>query len=42
LVSGSAEFFNNPDIRKAMTPFTSRPQTRLWTDDYSSLFGVLK
>jgi SAM-dependent methyltransferase len=42
LVSGSEEFFNNPDVRKAMTLLTPRPQTRCWTDDYSSVFGVLK
>ncbi|HEV2351980.1 MAG TPA: fused MFS/spermidine synthase [Terriglobia bacterium] len=42
LVSSSKAFFNKPDIQKALTPLPAMPRTRFWTDDYSSLFGVLK
>lgn len=42
LVSGREEFFNDPEIRRALMPLPTMPRTRPWTDDYSSLFGALK
>ncbi|HLY61883.1 MAG TPA: fused MFS/spermidine synthase [Terriglobia bacterium] len=42
LVSDRQEFFDDPEIRKALVPLPAMPQARVWTDDYSSLFGALK
>jgi hypothetical protein len=42
LVGGRLEFFNAPDVKAASTPMPEVSNVRLWTDDYSSLFGVLK
>jgi spermidine synthase len=42
LVSGSKDFFNRAEVRAAVTPLPSKSQVRLWTDDYSSVFGIMK
>jgi hypothetical protein len=42
LVSGQGDFFSKPEIQKACTPLPAITHLRLWTDDYTSLFGVLK
>lgn len=42
LVSSQKEFFDDPDVRDALIPLSSTHLPRLWTDDYSSIFGVLK
>ena len=42
LVSGRQNFFQFPLIFKAATPVTSKPGLRMWTDDYSNLFQILK
>jgi len=42
LVSGDEKFFDEPEIQRAMTPLPTTRRTPLWTDDYSSVFGVLK
>ena len=42
LVSGRASFFRYPFIFKAATLIESKPGLRLWTDDYSNLFQILK
>lgn len=42
LVSGWKEFFQRADIRAASTPLPSKSKVRLWTDDYSSVFGIMK
>jgi hypothetical protein len=42
LVSGRQSFFQFPLIFKAATPVKSRPGLRMWTDDYSNLFQILK
>jgi hypothetical protein len=42
LVSNRDNLSYDTEIQKALTPLPSTPGTRLWTDDYSSVFGVLK
>jgi hypothetical protein len=42
LMSSHEEFFANSEIHKAATPLPVMTHHPLWTDDYSSLFGVLK
>jgi len=42
LVSDRREFFEQPEIKKAGMPIAVPTGLRLWTDDYSSLLGVLK
>jgi SAM-dependent methyltransferase len=42
LVSGRESFFQYPFIFKAATLVNSKPGLRLWTDDYSNLFQILK
>lgn len=42
LVSDRQSFFQFPAVFKAATPVTSRPGLRLWTDDYSNLFQILR
>jgi SAM-dependent methyltransferase len=41
LLSRRADFFDQPEIREAATPLPPA-DVRLWTDDYSAVFGVLK
>jgi hypothetical protein len=40
LVTGNRELL--PVFDRAATPWPARPLPRLWTDDYSNLFGVLR
>jgi SAM-dependent methyltransferase len=42
LVSRRPQFFAEPEIKKAGTRLPVRPNLRLWTDDYSSLLGLVK
>lgn len=42
LVSSRAGFFDYPFIRSAATPVKPLPHLRMWTDDYSNLFQILK
>lgn len=42
LVSDRPDFFSNPLIRESTESIKVRPSVRLWTDDYSNLFRVLK
>ena len=42
LVSGSHEFFKSPLIEHAARPIETGSKLRLWTDDYSSLYPLLK
>jgi hypothetical protein len=42
LVSGQADIFQHPLIRGVAKPVEDRPRLRLWTDDYSNLFQILK
>lgn len=42
LVSARGEFFENPAVRKAGTPVNFKKGLRLWTDDYSNLFRILR
>jgi SAM-dependent methyltransferase len=41
LVSGDQSFFARPELRVA-TETEADPKVRLWTDDYSNLFRILK
>lgn len=41
LLSRQVEFFDRPEIREAATPMPPA-DVRLWTDDYSAVFDVLK
>jgi SAM-dependent methyltransferase len=42
LVSSRESFFRYPFLFKAATPAKGKPGLRLWTDDYSNLFQILK
>jgi spermidine synthase len=42
LVTANAEFLANPAVVRARQPIVVPPGLRLWTDDYSSLFPVIK
>ena len=42
LVTSNAEFLANPAVVRARRPITVPPGLRLWTDDYSSLFPIIK
>jgi spermidine synthase len=42
LVSGNAAFFERPEVASASAAITSRAGLRVWTDDYSSLWPVLR
>jgi SAM-dependent methyltransferase len=42
LVSAREQVFNYPFIFKAGTPIESNPGLRMWTDDYSNLFQILR
>jgi SAM-dependent methyltransferase len=41
LVSGDSQFFEHPELKEA-TETPVDPKVRLWTDDYSNLFRILK
>jgi len=42
LLSGQDAFFSQPEIAKAGQLLTPKSSTQLWTDDYSSLYRILK
>ena len=42
LISAREGFFRYPFIRAVATPVKSIPGLRMWTDDYSNLFQILK
>jgi hypothetical protein len=42
LVSGSQAFFDSSRIRAASTAIPYPVHLRLWTDDYSNLFQIMK
>ncbi len=42
LVSDRQSFFQFQPVFKAATPVSARPGLRLWTDDYSNLFQILR
>jgi SAM-dependent methyltransferase len=42
MVSARQSFFDNPFIHGLATPAKRMPKLRLWTDDYSNLFQILK
>jgi spermidine synthase len=42
LVTDNAQFLANPAIARARQPVDVPARLRLWTDDYSSLFPIIK
>lgn len=42
LLSGQEAFFSRPELAKAGNLLTATRNSRLWTDDYSSLYRILK
>jgi hypothetical protein len=42
LVSGDARLFERPALKETGRPLAAREDVRLWTDDFSNLFRVLK
>jgi hypothetical protein len=42
LIAGQADFLAAPQIKSAARPLPSATHVRLWTDDYSNLFEILK
>lgn len=42
LIAGNADFFEAPEIKSAAHPLPSATHVKLWTDDYSNLFAILK
>lgn len=42
VVANKPEFFERPGIREFATAVKARPNAKMWTDDYSSVFSVLK
>jgi spermidine synthase len=42
LVSANREILESPPIRSVAVPLAPFPEFRPWTDDYSSLLGILK
>ncbi|TAN43404.1 MAG: hypothetical protein EPN22_10040 [Nitrospirae bacterium] len=42
LMSSDSSIFETPEMKKIAEKLKSKPGIRLWTDDYSSLFQVLK
>jgi hypothetical protein len=42
LVTANTEFLANPAVVRAREPIDVPPGLRLWTDDYSSLFPIIK
>ena len=42
LVSGRAGVFDQPEIRAAAKRVEDRPRLRIWTDDFSNLFQILR
>jgi hypothetical protein len=42
LLASGGDVLDRPRIADAETPIESRPDWRLWTDDFNNLFQVLK
>jgi hypothetical protein len=42
LVTRSAAFLQEPEIKAYLTPIAARPSLALWTDQFSNLFQILK
>jgi SAM-dependent methyltransferase len=42
LLTNRPAFFDDPDVQKVATSLTPKPRLRLWTDDYSNLYQILK
>ena len=42
LIAANADFFEAPEIKRAAQPLPSAAHVKLWTDDYSNLFVILK
>jgi len=42
LLSGSAAAFEGPLLRETAQRIETAPRVRLWTDDYSDLYRILK
>jgi hypothetical protein len=42
LVTSRPSFFDLPDIRRAEKPIDPIPGLRMWTDDYSNLYKILR
>jgi hypothetical protein len=42
LVSGQGDVFQQPLIQGSANPVENRPRARMWTDDYSNLFQILR
>jgi hypothetical protein len=42
LLSASAAAFEGNSLREAAERIDSEPRVRLWTDDYSDLYRILK
>ncbi len=42
LLTANGEFFNQPEVEALARPTEVRPRLRLWTDDYSSLFPLIR
>jgi SAM-dependent methyltransferase len=42
LVSADRRWFDSPSMKEAAAPVAAREDVRLWTDDYSNLFRILK
>lgn len=42
LVTSRPSFFDLPDIRRGEKPIDPIPGLRMWTDDYSNLYRILR
>jgi spermidine synthase len=42
LMASNPAVFNSPEIRKTGSKVLPKPGLRLWTDDYSNLFRILR
>ncbi len=42
LMAGGKEYFDQPTLAGAAIPLAESPKMRVWTDDYSNLFQLLK
>ena len=42
LVTSAPGFFNAPLIKPVAARISPSPRVRLWTDDYSNLFTIIK
>jgi hypothetical protein len=42
LVSAEPAFYEEPQLRGAVAEIEAKPGFRLWRDDYSSVYAVLK